>query len=331
MIVQIGKTFKYSAQDINTTQKLPVGTYLLKYNSNDDEYYYEQKPDFDVPTKVYGDSIDIAKRYLNTFTNSNGNTGVLLTGKKGTGKSLTAKMVCKLSNLPVILITEDFRGDTFKSFLTNLEQEVIVFIDEFEKVYDEEHTQNEFLSLLDGVFMGKKLYLFTSNNIDRINRYMLNRPGRIHYLREYDSLDQHIVNDVIADNLTNKDYRTELTDVIDLLGGVTMDVLLAIIAEVNMYNESPRVAVKHLNIKPESQNYELKLYIKDKLITSEYTSYHPLSNEKLYFEYQTDGDYDYVNIDLKDATVTTKNKTIEIKKDNIKIVCTPSSTYKFAF
>ena len=37
------------------------------------------------------------------------------------------------------------------------------------------------LSLFDGLDNGKKLFVITCNEVERLNAYLLNRPGRFHY------------------------------------------------------------------------------------------------------------------------------------------------------
>ena len=274
----------FTASEIKALEEIPVGTWLLKL-SPEKGYYLEKTPDFRMPDKVYGDSAKIADRYLNTFKNKKSNLGVLLTGMKGTGKSVTAKITCKNSNMPVILITEAFRGDSFKSFLSNITQPVVVFIDEFEKVYPDADLQAGFLSILDGIFEGKKLFLFTSNEKNRINEYMINRPGRVHYLREYSSLEDSIVEEFIDDNLINKEHKDSVMEVINILGNATMDTLTALIFEMNLYGEAGRSAIKELNLKPDRVSFDVEILNKDNIkLGSTYCLNHPLTSETLSLE-----------------------------------------------
>lgn len=273
----------FTASNIQTCTELPVDNYLLKFSPGKG-FYLEITPKFKLPKKIYGDSEVIAQRYLNTFSNQTNNLGVLLTGLKGTGKSITAKITCYKSNLPVILITEPFTGDGFKSFLSNISQEAIIFIDEFEKVYYDTGLQNSFLSILDGIFEGKKMFLFTSNEKGKINQYMINRPGRVHYLKEYDALDDTIINDVIADNLIIKENRDGLVEVLNILSNVTMDMLMSLIKEMNLYKETARESIRFLNLKPDSINYNVDVYQNNLKLGSTTIHGHPLTTESLYFE-----------------------------------------------
>jgi len=217
MFVKINNEITYSASDIEAMEEIPSGNWLLKF-SEIKGYYLEATPSFKFPKKMYGNSEKLAERYLNTFNEKEGNVGILLTGSKGTGKSILAKLTSHKSGLAVIIITEPFTDENFKSLLSNIKQKCVIFVDEFEKVYHESNLQNSFLSILDGVFEGKKMFIFTSNEKERINQYMINRPGRILYLEEYDSLEESIIKDVIKDNLKNKKNKKDLQYVLNILG-----------------------------------------------------------------------------------------------------------------
>jgi len=274
----------FTASSIETLDNIPVGNWLVK-SSPSKGYFLEKSPEFRMPKKIYGDSEKLAQRYLNTFENRTTNLGVLLTGLKGTGKSITAKITCKNSNLPVILITEPFTGDAFKSFLSNITQPVIVFIDEFEKVYFDVSLQNSFLSILDGIFEGKKLFLFTSNEKKKINEYLINRPGRVHYLKEYNALEEALINDVINENLIIQEHKEGLMDVISILTDVTMDMLISLIGEMNLYKEPARESIRLLNLRPESKNYEVEVFNKNNVkVGSGTIGQHPLVHENLHIE-----------------------------------------------
>lgn len=293
MFVKTNNEISYTATDIEAMKEIPVGNWLLKFNTMKG-YYLESTPDFKFPKKIYGDAEKLAKRYLNTFNSVDGNVGVLLTGTKGTGKSVTAKMTAYLSDLAVIIITEPFCDENFKSFLSNISQKCVVFVDEFEKVYFDVNQQNNFLSILDGVFEGKKLFLFTSNEKSRVNQYMLNRPGRIHYLGEYDSLSEEIIEDVIKDTLNNKEHKVGLLEVLNILGTVTMDILMSLIKEMNMYEESAKEAVKYLNLKPESNSYDVEVLQGAVILGTTTLGFHPLTNEEFNIEFYCSDSSKYI-------------------------------------
>ena len=68
--------------------------------------------------------------------------------------------------------------------MQDIEQPCIILFDEFEKVYDDQD-QEKALTLLDGVFPSRKLFIMTVNNKWRVNEHMRNRPGRIYYMLDF--------------------------------------------------------------------------------------------------------------------------------------------------
>lgn len=289
MILKINNTIKFSAGDLQTLDKIPTGNWLVKVDNATGEFYLEQQADFELPSKVYGGVYDEVARYLQTYSKRDKNLGILLKGMKGTGKSLTAKCLCIASRLPVILITSPFSGPVFESFLSNITQDCIIFLDEFEKTFitdDYDDNQASLLSIFDGVFQSKKLFLLTANNHRVINNALINRPGRIHYLKEYGGLDTQVINEIIEDLLDNKDHANELKQVLEVVGEVSMDILISLIKEMNMYKETAKKAVSFLNIRPGDTSYKIMWEEEEEnevtlaKETQQYTSqvnYHPLS------------------------------------------------------
>jgi len=346
-IINRGKEFKYSKANISVMDRLPAGNYLLKFSMKDMEHYLEESDSFEIPSKVYGNPDKLAKRYVNTFNKTGGNLGVLLTGVKGTGKSLLAKMVCVEADLPVIMISEAFVTNELKSFLNNIKQEVIILIDEFEKIYRDTKQQETFLSLLDGVFEGQKLYIFTSNATTSVSTYLLNRPSRIHYLKQYDGLEKDLVEDIIDDLLENLEHKKELTRLLDITGLVTIDMLMAIISEMNMYNETPKDVISLLNIKPETATYKVEVYEierkiggreEEEFLGSTFIHFHPLANRALKFNYikLNTSSQGMVNLNLGDSEISVEGDVIIVRNDKTrnkeyKVVCTPKSDYNFEF
>ena len=111
--------------------------------------------------------------------------------------------------IPTLLINSAYTGDAFFQFLYSIQQECIVFFDEFEKVYDDDDQQS-LLTVLDGTFPSKKLFLLTSNSTDMINIHLKNRPGRIHYHINFKGLSGEFIKEYIQDNLDNKLHEKDL-------------------------------------------------------------------------------------------------------------------------
>lgn len=243
-IIQKGTLF--TINDVSGTfDKLPLGVYTLRY-SDQMGYYLSKTEDFQLPDKLYGD-FSIIQRWINNYNNRSRNLGILLSGLKGAGKTIIAKKLCIDLGKPVILIQDCYDDDDFKTFLTNdALGDCIIFIDEFEKVY-ERNSQEAMLSLLDGPYTTHHLYLFTVNEAN-INHNMINRPSRIFYHKHYNSLDDETVQDVIKDLLVNKDHEDSIYLVLDKVGSISFDILISLISDMNLYNEDAHICASHMNL-----------------------------------------------------------------------------------
>ena len=231
------------------TKKLPVGTYLMGA-SMELGLFLKQVPDFELPEKLYGDIKQKAGRILDTYEDRPRTTGVLLSGEKGSGKTLLTKTISRLAQergLPTILVNNDFSGDSFNLFLQEIGECVLLF-DEFEKIYDKD-SQQALLTLLDGIFTTKKLILLTTNSYVGINEHFHNRPGRIFYNLEFNGLGHDFIMEYGAEKLANKQHISNLGVVASMVNPMSFDILQAIIEESNRYNESPVKALEMLNVK----------------------------------------------------------------------------------
>lgn len=224
-------------------EKLDNKVYELEWDAKGN-IFLTDAPELSLPTKIYHNNKNMRDAVIKSFISGEKNTGVLLVGDKGTGKSIDAKLICKDVNLPVILISNRIpAGVNFQSFLNEIEQSCVVFIDEFEKMFnrseyedegnEEYHTQKSLLSLLDGLGnCHKTLYVFTANQ--RVNSLFYNRPSRIKYLVNYSGIEESFAITIIEDLLEDKSFMKDLIDNVDLKN-LTNDVLISIIKEINLH------------------------------------------------------------------------------------------------
>ena len=191
---------------------------------------------FDLPAKIYGGGVDeLTTRILNTFVNTTGNLGVLLTGLKGTGKSVQLKHIAASSNMPVILIDQPHHGSELIDFLERLPNQCVVVFDEFEKVYNKIEEQESILPLLDGLSTGKHIFVLTVNG--SVNEFLINRPSRIRYVKQYGTLDHDIIEEVVADISQHPEKNAEIIDFLKLFPEMNMDTVVSFITEANLYPE----------------------------------------------------------------------------------------------
>lgn len=99
----------FSLQSIKKEhKKLPTAVFLLCQDAFGNKFLQRLEDQFQFNYKMYGLETALIDRVLKTFKGTNGNLGILLNGIKGTGKTVTSKIICnELAN------ANDFTG--FKS------------------------------------------------------------------------------------------------------------------------------------------------------------------------------------------------------------------------
>lgn len=266
-----GNTFRVSSKEaMDLHEVLPAGNYVIKADMNGN-LYLEEIESFEVSGKLYGNTLKHTDRILNTFRERTASTGVLLNGEKGSGKTLLAKNLAYTAakdGIPTIVINAPWHGDKFNALIQSIEQPCVVLFDEFEKVYDSDE-QEQMLTLLDGVFPSKKLFVLTCNDKWRVDSHMRNRPGRIFYMIDFRGLTAEFIREYCEDRLNNKDHIDRLVQIAGTFDQFNFDMLKATVEEMNRYNETPQEALALLNAKPEyggECKYKVNLFIEDELI-----------------------------------------------------------------
>ena len=183
-ITQRGTTYNIYGDELIVLDKLEPGFYTVNFNPMFG-FSLTKQHEFSINEKIYGNHTQKVAKALNAFEKSERNLGAIFSGDKGTGKSLSSKLICieaVKKGYPVIIIDHYYQG--IANYIEQIEQEVVVMFDEFEKTFaekDDIKPQNEMLSLFDGFSRGKKLFIITCNKIELLNDFLINRPGRFHY------------------------------------------------------------------------------------------------------------------------------------------------------
>lgn len=216
--------------------KLPVSVYKIKLDQYENMYLQQIDNRFPLPEKIYDVERGFIDRVKKSWKYTDSNMGILLNGVKGTGKSICAEMIANEMNLPVIII--GFNHKNLLSFLNDIQQDFIVFIDEYDKVF--ERYSNSLLPIMDGVLKSdhKIMFLLTSNEIS-LERNMLQRPSRVRYIKTFADLTLPVIMEVVEDMLEHKELYDETVKFISELPIITMDLVKSIVGEVNIHHESP--------------------------------------------------------------------------------------------
>lgn len=201
--------------------------------------YFEEDGSLSLPSKVYTTkSDDIFIKRVNTYfqKTSKLSTGVMLSGIKGTGKTVMAKVIAKNSNLPIIVVDEDYPTGRINDFFRKFETPVTIIFDEVDKHWDTE----DLLGWLDGVQTNaKKLVLFTCNNEDRVNDYLKDRCSRVRYIRHFEANDNaRFLREILRDKGIAEDkIEDTYTFIVNNFGLLSIDNILSFIDEKLLFPE----------------------------------------------------------------------------------------------
>lgn len=204
------------------------------------------------------------------FVDGKKNLGVIFNGLKGTGKTIASKILSNRMKMPVVIVPAAFDG--LLGFIQSLCFECTILIDEAEKTFKEDG--DVLLKMIDGVYNeSRKLYIMTTNRLS-IDENLLGRPGRVRYIKQFGNLTAKAVGDYIKDNLRDQSKKEQILDVVDILEISTIDILKAIVDEVNIHGAitensllnipkaSYKIDVVRFDDVPKERFNELKNFIK---------------------------------------------------------------------
>lgn len=227
-----------------------------------------QRADIFIAEKIYGVHNDKVNKVLSSFKTFGRSLGVILSGDKGIGKSLFAKMLCQKAveeGYPVIVCDTCYPG--IAQFIDSIDQEVVVLFDEFDKTFkkskndDAPDAQANMLSLFDGVSMNKKLFCVTCNELHQLNTFLVNRPGRFHYHFRFDYPNNEEIEVYMQDHIPENKYN-QIEKVVNFSRKVNLnyDCLRAIAYEITRCATFEE-AISDLNIIKPDYGQKCKVYI----------------------------------------------------------------------
>jgi hypothetical protein len=245
------------------TPELPKGVYELGFDSFKKCFVLERiAGKFELPKKVYDLETSLITRALTTFKNHDKNFGILFKGIKGTGKTIIAKIICNTLDIPVILVTKPWND--MGTFINSIQQDIVMFFDEFEKTYnlfdysqpradDDDAAQDNIsnlLTLMDGVFTSKykRLFLLTTNK-EYLPDAMIARPSRIRYVKNFTDLTLEAIHEILHDVVKNKKLIPDLLLYLQGLEILTVDIVKSVAEEANLYNSADPSLFEIFNVK----------------------------------------------------------------------------------
>lgn len=255
--INTGSSYRRMEGDIVNINTIPPGIYEVRLDLSG--WWLEKTGDsFVFPYKIYSLERDFLDHVKKTYNSTNGNLGILFNGTRGTGKSVSAKILANELKLPVIIVKSMGENNAGQiSYLSSFNFDCVFFFDEFEKQFGDKDCS--ILQFMDGVYTSnyRRVFLLTTNELS-VNENLLSRPSRIRYVREFGNLDRTIVEEYLDDNLSDQANRKELIDYVDTLTISTIDILKSIVEEVNIHGINDFLKMKKsFNVSTAVYNYRV--------------------------------------------------------------------------
>lgn len=260
--------FIYSDNTQVYENTIPAGYYKVRFDKRAG-FFLTKINDFELKTneKIYGNNKNKIAKIIQRYNSMDRNLGVIFSGDKGLGKSLTAKKLCiEMCNqgCPIIIVDENIHGIT--KFLIQLSGNFVILLEEFEKLFpskenlDDEYTNNsiefqeDFLTVFDNLENDHKLFIVTCNSLLRLSEFYLNRPGRFYYNMRFGYPGAEDIEEYMKNNL-KEEYLDQLSEILDFSKKALLnyDSLRALAQEIN-YGNTFAEAIKDLNILKIFQN-----------------------------------------------------------------------------
>ena len=156
--IKIGTKIEIYNDTVMTFNELPARTYIVRFEKMSGFYLDEYAEAEIKEDKIYGEHMNKVKKVLRTYRAFNRNLGVILSGFKGIGKSLFARILtveAVKNGIPVIVVDKYIPG--IASYIETIDQCVMVLFDEFDKTFGdvkaiegEVEPQAALLGLFDG-------------------------------------------------------------------------------------------------------------------------------------------------------------------------------------
>lgn len=277
-VIKADDEFRIINSSVKITNSIPTDVYDLEFKPSEGYALIKSNTDYTNTEKLYGDIGDKITKIFKVWNSTDRNLGVILSGLKGQGKTISAKAIVQKAltlGLPAISISQN--TPDLPKYLNSIEQDIVVLFDEFEKNFsgssilnpgpanafrDPERSaaersrggdQQTLLGTFDGLGCKyRRLWIVTCNDINMLDDNLLNRPGRFHFHLRFASVKEDEIREYMRDRLDKK-YWSEIDKVVMFASTASVlnyDCLRALCTEINL-GITFEDALKDINILPQ--------------------------------------------------------------------------------
>lgn len=153
--LKVGEKVVFKPKTEGLDYTLEAGkVYTVEIDRYTDEITFNVAPNITLPEKLYTTTEDdkFVNKIINHYNNSKeGITGVMLSGLKGSGKTIMMKRLALESNLPILLIDKSFYPRHLITLFNKLvDTPICILMDEVDKLGDD-YSDDYLLKVLDGI------------------------------------------------------------------------------------------------------------------------------------------------------------------------------------
>ena len=215
------------------------GIYDIEITEDDIRLHF-RAAQYDVPNFIFGKKVrDSIETIYATFTRRAQSMGAILSGKMGSGKTVTAEALCNrvIKNGGVVIqVNSPISARVLELLRPAAGENCVFYFQEFTVNYSKYDNdpkkieQGKMLEFFSSQSLAKSFFILTLNDTQGLNQFMLERPGRFLFHVKYQGIDTQTLNEILT-HLKIEGLRADwLTMYVHQMGKkITVDQVIEII------------------------------------------------------------------------------------------------------
>lgn len=246
---------------VAVSDKLRPAVYTVTESENQGIFLTERAP-LPSPAEVFGcRTLQRVDKVLNTYgQRKNTPTGVLLSGVKGSGKSMLVRLIANKAlsmGYPVLLLDVTILDSDIMKFINSIDTPCVIVLEELDKLRlgsDKAPVECTIacLQLLDGTgASAAHLFLATANDTLFLYDKLMARPGRIYYHFQFGEVPEDVCKEYLEAKFSDAAVRDVVYEAMLQVPELTFDIMSAFVEEVLRYGhteEDLKACLKDLNL-----------------------------------------------------------------------------------